>query len=170
MLWGALRAQDCGQAPHPSAQAGAAAINWTSRPSPAPVATTHPVMHQVDYIRRERQLLDRLDDPGIVRLYFTFQDDSSLYFGLELCPNGGSILVAGVSVLIYVQLRSLGRSAKHPYGKIVIVRCSTVVHPNQQQYVSGDGFRSAYHEHINKDGSNSVRESPKKPQKSPWYI
>ena len=103
MLWGALRAQDRGQASHPSAQAGAADINWPPLLTPAPVAPSLPVMQQVDSIRRERQLLDRLDDPGIVRLYFTFQDDASLYFGLELCPNGGSVLALGVSVLIYLQ-------------------------------------------------------------------
>ena len=43
---------------------------------------------QTDYISNERKLLDQLDYEGIVRLYFTFQDATSLYFGLELCPNG----------------------------------------------------------------------------------
>lgn len=42
----------------------------------------------VDYIRKERVLLDALDHPGIARLFFTFQDAYSLYLGLEHCPNG----------------------------------------------------------------------------------
>lgn len=40
------------------------------------------------YIQTERKLLDRLDSPWIVNLYFTFQDAHSLYFVLEMCPNG----------------------------------------------------------------------------------
>ena len=42
------------------------------------------------YIKSERMLLDRLDSPWIVNLYFTFQDQYSLYFVLELCQNGGA--------------------------------------------------------------------------------
>jgi 3-phosphoinositide dependent protein kinase-1 len=44
--------------------------------------------NQTRYISRERRLLDSLEHPGIVRLHFTFQDEDSLYFGLELCPHG----------------------------------------------------------------------------------
>ncbi len=44
-----------------------------------------------EYIKTERKLLDRLDSPWIVNLHFTFQDAHSLYFVLELCPNGKSI-------------------------------------------------------------------------------
>ena len=44
-----------------------------------------------EYIRTERKLLDRLDSPWIVNLHFTFQDAHSLYFVLELCPNGKCI-------------------------------------------------------------------------------
>lgn len=43
---------------------------------------------QVEQLKQERMLLDRLDDPGIVGFYFSFQDLTSIYFGLELCPNG----------------------------------------------------------------------------------
>lgn len=39
-------------------------------------------------MKRERALLDRLSDGGIVQLHFTFQDALSLYMGLEHCPNG----------------------------------------------------------------------------------
>ena len=42
----------------------------------------------VEQVRRERALLDRLSDEGIVALHFTFQDALSLYMGLEFCPNG----------------------------------------------------------------------------------
>lgn len=41
-----------------------------------------------EYIKTERTLLDRLDSPWVVNLHFTFQDTHSLYFVLELCPNG----------------------------------------------------------------------------------
>ena len=46
---------------------------------------------QTEYISNERKLLDQFDYEGIVRLHFTFQDAASLYFGLELCPNGGDL-------------------------------------------------------------------------------
>ena len=39
-------------------------------------------------VRLERKLLDTLSDPGIVRLEFTFQDEASLYLGLQCCPDG----------------------------------------------------------------------------------
>ncbi len=42
----------------------------------------------VEHVKRERALLDRLIDEGIVKLFFTFQDSRSLYMGLEVCPNG----------------------------------------------------------------------------------
>jgi serine/threonine protein kinase len=45
---------------------------------------------QIENLKRERNLLDRLRNPCIIRLHFTFQDQDSLYFGLELCPNGVS--------------------------------------------------------------------------------
>lgn len=44
---------------------------------------------QTEHISNERKLLDSFDYEGIVHLHFTFQDADSLYFGLELCPNGG---------------------------------------------------------------------------------
>lgn len=56
----------------------------------------HGAVHQV---RRERDALSRLADPGIVRLHFTFQDDVSLYFALEHCPGGE----------LYDQVRAWGR-------------------------------------------------------------
>lgn len=39
-------------------------------------------------VSQERNILDQCDYPGIARLYFTFQDEASLYLGLELCHNG----------------------------------------------------------------------------------
>lgn len=51
-----------------------------------------------DYIRNERNVLDRLHHPGIAQLQFTFQDSESLYMGLEHCPNGE----------LYEQLQSRG--------------------------------------------------------------
>jgi len=46
---------------------------------------------QTENISNERKLLDSFDYEGIVHLHFTFQDADSLYFGLELCPNGGHL-------------------------------------------------------------------------------
>lgn len=44
---------------------------------------------KVKYVNIERNTLNRLSDhPGIVRLYYTFQDDRSLYFVLDLAAGG----------------------------------------------------------------------------------
>lgn len=40
------------------------------------------------YVKLERIVLDQLDHPGIIRLYFTFQDTYSLYMALESCEGG----------------------------------------------------------------------------------
>ncbi|KAJ8759107.1 hypothetical protein K2173_004113 [Erythroxylum novogranatense] len=40
------------------------------------------------YVKLERIVLDQLDHPGVVRLYFTFQDSLSLYMALESCEGG----------------------------------------------------------------------------------
>lgn len=40
------------------------------------------------YVKLERIVLDQLDHPGVVRLYFTFQDTYSLYMALESCEGG----------------------------------------------------------------------------------
>lgn len=44
---------------------------------------------KVKYVNVEKNTLNRLGEhPGIVRLYYTFQDERSLYFVLDLAPNG----------------------------------------------------------------------------------
>ncbi|XP_052184642.1 3-phosphoinositide-dependent protein kinase 2-like [Diospyros lotus] len=40
------------------------------------------------YVKLERIVIDQLDHPGIVRLFFTFQDTFSLYMALESCEGG----------------------------------------------------------------------------------
>lgn len=40
------------------------------------------------YVKLERIVLDQLDHPGIIRLFFTFQDTFSLYMALESCEGG----------------------------------------------------------------------------------
>lgn len=47
---------------------------------------------KIKYVNIEKNTLNRLTDhPGIVRLYYTFQDEASLYYVLDLC-NGGELL------------------------------------------------------------------------------
>lgn len=47
---------------------------------------------KVKYVNIEKDTLNRLTDhPGVVRLYYTFQDERSLYFVLDLC-GGGELL------------------------------------------------------------------------------
>jgi 3-phosphoinositide dependent protein kinase-1 len=44
---------------------------------------------KVKYVNIEKDTLNRLTDhPGIVRLYYTFQDERSLYFVLDYCKGG----------------------------------------------------------------------------------
>ena len=44
---------------------------------------------KVNYVTVEKDTLARLDKhPGIIRLYWTFHDERSLYFVLELASNG----------------------------------------------------------------------------------
>jgi len=44
---------------------------------------------KVKYVNIEKETLNRLTDhPGVVRLYYTFQDERSLYFVLDLCAGG----------------------------------------------------------------------------------
>lgn len=49
---------------------------------------------KVKYVNIEKDTLNRLTDhPGIVRLYYTFQDERSLYFVLDLCQGGELLAV-----------------------------------------------------------------------------
>ena len=44
---------------------------------------------KVKYVNVEKETLARLDrHPGIIRLYWTFHDERSLYFVLELASHG----------------------------------------------------------------------------------
>ncbi|OJJ44283.1 hypothetical protein ASPZODRAFT_144856 [Penicilliopsis zonata CBS 506.65] len=44
---------------------------------------------KVKYVNIEKDTLNRLTEhPGVVRLYYTFQDERSLYFVLDLCKGG----------------------------------------------------------------------------------
>ena len=43
---------------------------------------------KIKYVTIEKDVLNRLKNQFCVKLYYTFQDSSSLYFVLEYCPNG----------------------------------------------------------------------------------
>ncbi|KAI8371756.1 kinase-like domain-containing protein [Radiomyces spectabilis] len=43
---------------------------------------------KVKYVMIERDALSRMNHPGIVKLYWTFKDNRSLYYVLDLAPNG----------------------------------------------------------------------------------
>ncbi|BDA45583.1 probable 3-phosphoinositide-dependent protein kinase 1 at N-terminal half [Coccomyxa sp. Obi] len=83
---------------------------------------------QTDYISNERRLLDQFDYEGIVRLHFTFQDATSLYFGLELCSNGE----------LYDQIQRKGRlsleDARFYAAEIVLI----LEYLRQQQVIHRD--------------------------------
>ncbi|ELT91464.1 hypothetical protein CAPTEDRAFT_131028 [Capitella teleta] len=40
------------------------------------------------YVMREKEVFSRINHPFFVRLYFTFQDENRLYFGLGYCKRG----------------------------------------------------------------------------------
>ena len=63
---------------------------------------------QMEYVRNERHVLDKTNYEGVVNLHFTFQDENSLYLGLELCPNGG---VAHMWISHHLQSLSCSRRA-----------------------------------------------------------
>ncbi|XP_078273909.1 3-phosphoinositide-dependent protein kinase 1-like isoform X1 [Rhinoraja longicauda] len=44
--------------------------------------------NKVPYVTRERDIMSRLDHPFFIKLYFTFQDEEKLYFGLSYAKNG----------------------------------------------------------------------------------
>ncbi|PRP79667.1 3-phosphoinositide-dependent protein kinase 1, partial [Planoprotostelium fungivorum] len=40
------------------------------------------------YVHTERNIFNLLNHPNVVKLFYTFQDAKTLYYVLELCPNG----------------------------------------------------------------------------------
>ncbi len=44
--------------------------------------------NQVKRIMEERNILDQLDHPFLVKIHSAFQDDKKLYLSLEYCPGG----------------------------------------------------------------------------------
>jgi len=76
----------------------------------------HIVRHNaVNQVKKERNILEYIDNPGVVKLYFTFQDSVNLYLGLEACSNGE----------LYDQIREQGsltlKDAVHYAAEIVLM-------------------------------------------------
>ncbi|TRY94865.1 hypothetical protein DNTS_026283, partial [Danionella cerebrum] len=44
--------------------------------------------NKAQYVKRERDIMSHLEHPFFVKLYFTFQDEEKLYFGLSYAKNG----------------------------------------------------------------------------------
>ncbi|GFR45067.1 hypothetical protein Agub_g6441 [Astrephomene gubernaculifera] len=94
----------------------------------------------VEYIKNERFILDKLDDAGIAKLHFTFQDPDNLYLGMEYCAGGE----------LYEQIHRLGRlplaSVRFYAAEVVLIlqylRQAGVVHRDlkpENLLLSGDG-------------------------------
>lgn len=59
------------------------------------IMNKHQIMRNkvVDYVRNERNILDKLNDAGVAKLHFTFQDPDSLC----KCLNWGCVLEVGAT-------------------------------------------------------------------------
>ena len=69
----------------------AATDRRTNREYAMKVLSKHHIIKEkkVKYVTIEKDALNRLTDhPGVVRLYYTFQDQRSLYYVLDLCTGG----------------------------------------------------------------------------------
>ena len=69
----------------------AATDRKTNREYAMKVLSKHHIIKEkkVKYVTIEKDALNRLTDhPGVVRLYYTFQDQRSLYYVLDLCTGG----------------------------------------------------------------------------------
>ena len=69
----------------------AATDRKTNREYAMKVLSKHHIIKEkkVKYVTIEKDALNRLTDhPGVVRLFYTFQDQSSLYYVLDICTGG----------------------------------------------------------------------------------
>ncbi len=73
----------------------------------------HLILHhkQTKYIKNERYLLDKINYEGICDLRFTFQDQNSLYLGLELCQNGTTFALTQACLASDILLQQMMLSA-----------------------------------------------------------
>ncbi|KAJ6230309.1 3-phosphoinositide-dependent protein kinase 1-related [Anaeramoeba flamelloides] len=46
------------------------------------------LLKQEMHVKNEKEIMNKIDHPHIVKLFETFQDNESLYFVMELCPKG----------------------------------------------------------------------------------
>lgn len=56
---------------------------------------------QIDHVKAERNVLTEVQNSFVVKLYYSFQDDDSLYLIMEYLP-GGDVMVRCLWNVIYV--------------------------------------------------------------------
>jgi 3-phosphoinositide dependent protein kinase-1 len=78
---------------------------------------------KVKYVTIEKDILQKLKHPLIVKLYYTFQDQASLYFVLEYCANG--------DLLGYIKAKGRFDSESAKFYGAEILKGLQVIHENQ---------------------------------------
>ena len=69
--------------------------------------------NKAKYVTTERDILNKLNHPLIIKLFYSFQDSSSLYFCLELARNG--------DLLSYIRKGRITPHAAQFYAAEIIV-------------------------------------------------
>ena len=118
---------------------------------------------KVKYVNIEKDTLNRLTDhPGVVRLYYTFQDEASLYFVLDLA-SGGELLG------VLKKMTTFDEECTRFYGAQILdtidyMHARGVIHRDlKPENVLLD---SQMHVKITDFGTAKILDIPKKPQNS----
>lgn len=116
---------------------------------------------KVKYVNIEKDTLNRLTDhPGIVRLYYTFQDERSLYFVLDYC-KGGELLG------VLKRMTTFDEECTRFYGAQIL---DTIDYMHKRGVIHRDLkpenilLDSQMHTKITDFGTAKILKSPKKPE------